>query len=243
MQKNTTNLTVVTDNTSGSDDIWRPLRAPFGYYGGKQRLASRLVENLPPHNAWVEAFCGSAALTLAKRPAPIEVINDINGEVVNFFRQLRNNSSKLFQLLRLTPYAREELKLARLHEIQLTDLERARRFYVAAMMAINGSFGKACGGFSISNSYARRDMEARVSRWTAMPNHLELITERLSQVRIENKDAIVLFRDFMNRPATLVYLDPLILPIEVEDTIMINAQKNITSNCSSWRTRQSVWYS
>ncbi len=208
MQKSTTNLTVINSNTSGSDDDWRPLKAPFGYYGGKQRLASRLVENLPIHNAWVEAFCGSAALTLAKRPAPIEVINDINGEVVNFFRQLRNNSSELRQLISLTPYARDELKLARHRETQLTDLERARRFYVAAMMAINGSFGKASGGFSISNSYARREMEARVSRWTAMPNHLELITERLRQVRIENKDAIELFRDFMNRPATLVYLDP-----------------------------------
>jgi len=208
MQKIETNLTPIKGNALGSDGNWRPLMAPFGYYGAKRRLASQIVAKLPPHNAWVEAFCGSAALTLAKRPAQIEVINDINGEVVNFFRQLRNNSSRLCQLLRLTPYAREELKLARLPGKKLTDLERARRFFVAAMMAINGSFGEALGGFSFSNSYARRNMEARVSRWNAMPNYLELIAERLSQVRIENKDAIELFENFINRPATLVYFDP-----------------------------------
>jgi DNA adenine methylase len=208
MQKNGINLTAIKGNVLGNDGNWQPLVAPFGYHGAKQRLASRIVAKLPPHNAWVEAFCGSAALTLTKRPAPIEVINDINGEVVNFFRQLRNNSSELCQLLRLTPYAREELKLARLPRKKLTDLERARRFFVAAMMAINGSFGNALGGFSFSNSYVRRNMEARVSRWKAMPNYLELIAERLSQVRIENKDAIELFGDFSNRPATLVYFDP-----------------------------------
>src|SRR3990172_8812836 len=111
----------------------KPVRAPFGYYGAKQRIARQIINALPPHNAWVEAFCGSAALTLAKRPAQIEVINDINGEVVNFFCQLRNNSTRLSQALRLTPYARDELKLARVPAVKLTDIERARRFFVTAM--------------------------------------------------------------------------------------------------------------
>src|SRR5713226_5736713 len=153
---------------------WRPLSAPFGYYGSKQRLAGRIVAGLPPHNAWVDAFCGSAAVTLAKEPAPIEVINDLNGDIVNFFRHLRDNSTEMCRLLRLTPYAREELQRARLPEAGLSGLERARRFFVAAMMAINGCFGEARGGFSFSNSYARRGMEARVSRWKTMPDYLEL---------------------------------------------------------------------
>src|SRR5689334_15716926 len=62
--------------------------SPFGYYGSKQRLAYRISKNLPPHNAWAEVFCGSAALTLAKDPAQIEVINDIDGNIVNLFKQL-----------------------------------------------------------------------------------------------------------------------------------------------------------
>ncbi len=187
---------------------WQPISAPFGYYGSKQRIAARIVATLPPHNAWVDAFCGSASITLAKKPAPIEVVNDLNGEIFNFFLQLRDNSLEMCRLLKLTPYARDELKLARGPKTRLSGPERARRFYIAAMMALNGCFGEDEGGFSFSNSYTRRGMEARVSRWKAMPDHLNLVAERLSKVRIENKDAIKLFRDFADRPATLVYLDP-----------------------------------
>ncbi len=207
MQTKTTAISAARERTKGGQE-WRPLSAPFGYFGAKQRLATRIVADLPPHNAWVDAFCGSAAVTLAKKPAPIEIINDLNGEVVNFFRQLRDNSTEVCRLLKLTPYAREELQRARLPEAKLSGPERARRFFVAAMMAFNGCFGEAAGGFSFSNSYARRGMEARVSRWKTMPDYLGLIADRLSQVRIENKDAVNLFRDFADRPATLVYFDP-----------------------------------
>jgi DNA adenine methylase len=180
----------------------------FGYFGSKLRIASKLCGQLPPHNAWVELFCGSAAMTLAKEPAQIEVINDINGQITNFFRQLRENSSELIRQIELTPYSREELELSRIEETGLTQIERARRFFVAAMMAINGSFGDAPGGFSFSNSYARGGMEARVSRWTRMPEYLESIVARLKTVRVEKKDALNLFEDFKNRPGSLVYFDP-----------------------------------
>jgi DNA adenine methylase len=201
-------IRIDTGANGTSPGVCRPVSAPFGYYGSKQRLASRIVADLPPHNAWVEAFCGSAALTLAKKPAPIEVINDINGEIVNFFHVLRDDSNEMCRLLSLTPYARQELHEARVKATRLSDVERARRFFIAAMMAINGCFGKDKGGFSFSNSYSRRGMEARVSRWNAMPDHLKAVADRLKTVRIENKDAIKLFREFMDRPATLVYLDP-----------------------------------
>ena len=69
------------------------MKPAFGYYGAKVRIASQIINSLPPHNAWVEAFCGSAALTLAKRPAPIEVINDLDDQIINLFEQLRNNSA------------------------------------------------------------------------------------------------------------------------------------------------------
>lgn len=200
-------IRAVQSRQKGSE-TWPRLLAPFGYYGAKQRLAARLITKLPPHAAWVEVFCGSAALTLAKSPARIEIINDIDKEVVNFFRQLRTNSTELRRMLRLTPYARQELVDARLPKSGLSRVERARRFFVNAMMAMNGSAGESVGGFSFSNSYSRRSMEARVSRWHSMPNYLEIVAQRLSQVRIENKDALELLADFLHRPATLVYLDP-----------------------------------
>src|SRR3989442_1190047 len=82
--------------------------SPFGYFGSKQRLAVHIAKMLPPHNAWVEAFCGSAAVTMAKKPAPIEIINDADLQIVNVFRQLRDHSGELIRLVYLTPYAREE---------------------------------------------------------------------------------------------------------------------------------------
>src|SRR5713101_8888033 len=86
---------------------------PFGYFGSKHRIASEICKQLPPHNAWVEVFCGSAAMTLAKPCAPIEVINDIDHNVVNLFDQLRNHTEALCRSVALTPYAREELDRAR----------------------------------------------------------------------------------------------------------------------------------
>ena len=186
----------------------KPVKAPFGYYGAKQRLARRIVEALPPHNAWVEGFCGSAALTLAKRPVPIEVINDLDGQIVNLFKQLRTNSKALCEAVALTPYAREEFELARGDAENLDPLEQARRFLVATMMTVNATIGTSRCGFSFSQSYVRGGREARVNRWYNLPTRLEKVVERLRGVRVENRDACELMRMFVDRPATLVYLDP-----------------------------------
>lgn len=187
---------------------YKKVNAPFGYFGSKNKIANQLCNNLPPHNCWVEVFCGSSALTLAKPPAPIEVINDIDEEIVNFFEQLRKNSDKLLLSISLTPYAEQELVNARIKEDGLDNLERARRFLVQAMMAINGVFGKERGGFSYSDSYSRNENEARVNRWNNLPNRLEHVVERLKKVRIENKDALKIIKRYLKRPATLLYLDP-----------------------------------
>lgn len=185
------------------------INAPFGYFGSKNKIALKICKKLPPHNCWVEAFCGSAALTLAKDPSPIEVINDIDEEIINFFEQLRKNQKKLAEQIALTPYASKELEKARKKsKNNISDLERARRFLVQSMMAINGVFGEERGGFSHSDSYARNGKEARVSRWYNLPERLQDVVERLRGVRIENKDAIKLLKSYINRPATLVYLDP-----------------------------------
>lgn len=189
----------------------KPARAPFGYYGAKQKLARRIVGELPPHNAWVEAFCGSAALTLAKEPAPIEVINDQDGEIVNVFRQLRDNHEELCRLISLTPYAMGELEAAREPDATTDALERARRFLVLAMMTVNGTSKSARhrrAGFSFSQSYARGGREARVNRWYNLPERLASVVERLRGVRIEHRDALELVDMFSDRPATLMYLDP-----------------------------------
>ncbi len=184
-------------------------RSPFGYFGAKQRIAPQIVKVLPPHNAWVEAFCGSAALTLAKNPAPIEVINDLDGQIVNLFKQLRSNPDALCRAVALTPYARAEFQCARKSKADKDPIEQARKFLVATMMTINGAIGASnSSGFSFSQSYARGGREARVNRWYNLPERLAKVVERLKSVRVENRDARELLKMFSDRPATLVYLDP-----------------------------------
>jgi len=190
------------------------VKPTFGYYGSKLRIASNIVSLLPPHNAWVEAFCGSCAVTLAKPPAPIEIINDIDNQVINLFKQLRDNQDELCRLVALTPYALSEYLIARKHQ-ECTPLEKARQFLVATMMAVNGANGGSGSGFSFSQSYCRGGKEARVSRWYNLPERIVPVVERLRSVRIENRDARELLEMFDKRPATLIYLDP---PYNIERT-------------------------
>lgn len=186
----------------------KPAKAPFGYYGAKLRIASKIIDALPPHNAWVEAFCGSAAITLAKHPVPIEVINDIDGDIVNLFKQLRNNQNALCRAVALTPYARVCFEESRRPRKKLDPLERARRFLVRSMMTVNATVASSHAGFSFSQSYTRNSREARVNRWYNLPERLEKVVERLRGVRVESKDARELVEMFADRPATLMYLDP-----------------------------------
>lgn len=184
------------------------IKPPFGYFGAKQRMARRIIDMLPPHNAWAEVFCGSAVVTLNKARSPIEVMNDLDSDIVNVFRVLRDSPAELMRLVSLTPYSREEFQISRLDRLGLPPLERARRFLVATMMTVNGSAGSVNSGFSMSNSYARGGREARVNRWYQVPERLEAVIERLRSVRIENIDAREMVRQFSQRPATLLYLDP-----------------------------------
>lgn len=185
-----------------------PSDPAFGYFGSKHKIAGKIADLLPPHNAWVEAFCGSAAVTLRKAPAKIEIINDLDDQIVNLFQQLRTRPKKLLEQVALTPYSRSEY-LKAWHETRpKSDLERARRFLVASMMTVNGSVGSDHAGFSFSDTYERGGREARVNRWYQLPDRLAEVVERLRSVRVEKIDAIKLLKNFSNRPGTLVYLDP-----------------------------------
>jgi len=174
---------------------------PFKYFGSKFRISKKIIEHFPPHACWVEAFCGSAAITLQKKPAQIEIINDLDGNIVNVFRQLRENPDELLRLIELTPYAKEELDFCR------TDtedkLEKARRFIVCAKMSVN-----ATSGFSFSNSFSIGKKEMCVNTLYNLPSKIKKVIDRLKKVRIENRDAFDLIKHFENRPNTLIYIDP-----------------------------------
>ncbi len=183
-------------------------RGAFGYYGSKQRLANSILKYMPPHHCWVELFGGALAVTMAKKPAMLEIANDLDENIVNAFQQMRDNGDELVKRIELTPYARTELARARLVCDEDSDLERARKFLVQAMMSVNGVVAGKRGGFSVSDTYTREAREARVNRWYNYPERLKAVTSRLRKIRIENKDGIELLAEYSNKPATLVYIDP-----------------------------------
>ena len=194
-----------------STDTNEPIKLPrgaFGYYGSKQRLANHILKYMPPHHCWVELFGGALAVTMAKEPAMIEIANDLDENIVNVFQQMRDNGDELASLIELTPYSRTELTRARQGYTGDSDLERARKFLVQAMMSINGIMAGTPGGFSVSDTYTRGNREARVNRWHKYPEKLKAVTSRLRNIRIENKDGIKLLAEYSNKPATLVYIDP-----------------------------------
>lgn len=185
-----------------------PSKPAFGYYGAKQKISKTIIELFPPHNAWVEVFCGSAAITLAKKPAQIEIINDLDSNIVNIFEQLRNNHEKLLEAIKLTPYSREEFHRAKILCDEDDELERARKFLITCMMTVNGTVGNHACGLSFTNSYSRNDKEARVNRWNNLTDRIDRVVNRIKNVRIEHLDARRIVQMFSDRPATLMYLDP-----------------------------------
>ena len=111
----------------------------FGWYGGKYSHLDWLLPLLPYTTHYCEPFGGSAAVLLNREPSPVETYNDIDGEVVNFFKVLREQKEELLQAIGLTPFSREELRLAVKGKAEdLTDLERARRFFVRARQVRTG---------------------------------------------------------------------------------------------------------
>jgi DNA adenine methylase len=177
-------------------------RPPVRYVGGKWNLADWIIGFFPPHVHYCEPFCGGASVLFRKYPSEIETINDLDGEVVNFFRVLREQPDELIGALELTPYAREEVDLS--NEPTADPLERARRFYVRAAMSRGGPQVHRPGWRYITNSHGRASRVVR--EWNDL-GRLEFAVNRLKAVQIEHDDALAVIRRF-DTPQTLFYVDP-----------------------------------
>lgn len=105
----------------------------FGWYGGKFSHLDWLLPLLPQTKHFCEPFAGSAAVLLNREPAPVETYNDMDGDVVNFFRILRDQKAQLIEAIGLTPFSRAEFEKAISEPTDnLSDLEQARCFYIRA---------------------------------------------------------------------------------------------------------------
>src|SRR5579883_2192772 len=174
----------------------RKRRIVFGWYGGKFNHLDWLLPLLPAAHHYCEPFSGSAAVLLNRIPAPVETYNDIDGEVVNFFRVLREQPGELTRAIALTPFSREELHLAVTQiPAPTTLLERARRFYVRARQARTGLAQTATlGRWANCKDTSRGGMSGVVSRWLGGVEVLPEIGTRLLRVQIENRPALDVIR-------------------------------------------------
>lgn len=181
----------------------------FGWYGGKYNHLDWLLPLLPNAHHYCEPFGGSAAVLLNREPSPVETYNDIDGEVVNFFRVLRNCTDKLVKAIALTPFSREEFYLAVTdYGPHLSDLERARKFFVRARQVRTGLAQTASlGRWANCKNTSRTGMSGVVSRWLGSVEKLPEIAQRLLRVQIENRPALEVIRLY-DSPKTLFYCDP-----------------------------------
>lgn len=187
-------------------------RPVLRYHGGKWRLAPWIIKHFPSHSRYVEPFCGAASVLFRKPRVKAEIINDLSGDIVNFFRVLRDREAgkELERLVRLTPFARKEYKLA--CENSDDPIERARRVLVRSFMAYGstGIFRTSSGFRSLCTSAKPSNIE-----WMEFPDSISGFVERLQGVVIEQKDACELIAQLDAKETqhsssnnTLYYVDP-----------------------------------
>lgn len=175
-------------------------------------MIKHLIPLIPPHRIYAECFGGGGRLLFAKEPSEIEVYNDIDGRLVNFFYVLREDElfERFYTKVCCTPYSREIFNravdiLTSEEYAALSNVDQAYYFFVFARGSFSGQLDKP--GWSKSFRRSRRKMADTVSEWIGAIEGLELVHNRLFRVLLENQD----FRNFLpdkDSPDTFFYLDP-----------------------------------
>lgn len=186
----------------------KEIRPPAKYPGAKSYLhawINDIAKAVPAPAFWGEGCCGMASVTLNRAPAPVEVLNDLDGDVVNFFQVLRDQWEELQRHLSLTPYSEKEFKTA-LQTLPSTKapLLRAARCFTMWRQ----SFGGAGKQFSMTVARSRRGMADVVSGWlSAIDENLPLVVNRLRHVQYTNMPVVDWLPKFAQKGG-LIYLDP-----------------------------------
>lgn len=184
-------------------DIERPI---LRYHGGKWKLAPWIISLFPEHRVYVEPFGGAASVLMRKSRSYAEVYNDLESEVVNVFRVLRNPESAalLKHKLELTPFAREEFEAA--YQLYETPIDRAWAVIVRAFMGF-GSASMTRTHKTGFRSNSNRSGTTPAHDWMNWPQQIQAFTHRLQAVVIENRNALEVIKQH-DSPQTLFYVDP-----------------------------------
>lgn len=176
------------------------------YHGAKFRLAPWVISHFPEHTRYVESFGGAAGVLLRKPRAYSEVYNDLNGDVANFFKVVRDPALRdaLISACVHTPYSRDEFMDA--WQPTSDAVECARRLCIRACMGFGGAgaVGRIATGFRIDSM---RKYSLASHLWARYPETLAAIGERFAGVIVENRPALDVIRQH-DGPETLHYVDP-----------------------------------
>ncbi len=194
-------------------------RSPFPWFGGKQKLADEILGLFPEHAVYVEVFGGGASVLLSKPPATLDVYNDRDDGLVNFFEVLRDQPERLVAMLELTPYSRREWQRARATWFKVDDpVERARRWYVVASQSFGAMVARdSCAGWKQDVGCGwggERLGRMHLSRAASTANRIDHIwrfVERMRLVQIEALDWRECLERYDNEDC-LFYLDPPYVP-------------------------------
>lgn len=178
----------------------KPLKSPLGYLGGKSRLAKRIVEKIPAHTCYVEPFCGGAWVYFTKEPSCVEILNDRDGELANFWNVIRHHLPEFLRYLDFTIVSREDFNREKeQNPALLTDVQRAVRYYRLQRMGYGGRVVKRTFGTSSTrpNSMNLKSVEERLGD----------AHKRMARTTIENLDACDCITRY-DTPGTFFYIDP-----------------------------------
>lgn len=189
-----------------------PKKPPFSYYGGKQRIASKIIPYIPRHTIYAEPFCGAATLLFAKKTPSttraqsdyMEFINDTNSWVTNFFEVLLHpvKSHELMSRLERTLYTQDnyrECVEAYKNDTFTDDIDKA---YVLFYLSFSSYCNKLASGFA----YGMKDMN-NVSRFRLKVEALAQYPSRISKLHVFNEDALTFIKR-LDRPYVFLYVDP-----------------------------------
>lgn len=172
------------------------------YPGSKWRLSNWIISHFPPHQIYLEPFFGGGAVLFNKVPSYLETVNDIDGNVVNLFRVIREQPEELARLVEFTPFAREEFYSS--HEKTGVPLEDARRFLVQVWQGFSGRTSHLSGWANFRCVAKGGDLPVR---FAAVPERIIEVAKRLKNVQIENRPAQELIPEYKNKDV-LIYADP-----------------------------------
>lgn len=180
--------------------------AIMGYYGSKHRTAEWLISLMPPHIGYVEPFAGSLSVLARKAPVKIETANDLDRNVLTFWRVLRDRCEDLERACALTPHARaEHAEALPLVPEPYDELEHARRVWVRLAQGRAGQLRKTGWRYHATAAGTGSGMARRLDQYVG---RFAAVATRLRSVSLECRDALEVIADYGHDSANLLYVDP-----------------------------------